>query len=560
MLHFFKTGNQKSTDVCKAAVIFCLAFSAFFPSHAQNYQLFTATKIYTMDTAFTVAQALLIKDNRIVYCGTLDSANKILAFAKTRYTQIETKSTYIYPGFIDAHCHFMAYCRGLKQADLLFAKSEKDAIKRVKKYAKKNKHSWIVGRGWDQNIWKNNAYPSLTALDKAFPNTPVYLSRIDGHAAWINSAAIRILKLNTDTLVEGGIFMKENGRFTGILIDNAVDLVKNRIPDMPFSELKAGLDQGLKLCHANGLTGLDEAGLPPSDIEIIESLQSQGQLPIRIYAMLENTPEGFGFIYNRDRIKTDWLNVQCMKFYLDGALGSRGALLKAPYCDQPGYRGLQLMGSMDLLGKCALLYNRGYQVAVHAIGDSANAIVLRSFRQILPPAIDMRWRVEHAQIVDTNDLKLFNRRAIIPSVQPTHATSDALWAPGRLCKSRMAGAYAYKSMLKYSGMIALGTDFPVEDISPLKTFYSATLRMDMAGKLKSPFLPDQALTPMQALAGMTIWAAYANNEEAEKGSLEPGKLADFVVLNCDLLTATPKQLKKAKVFATYIDGIQRIKK
>ncbi len=454
MLHFLKTGNRNSAEVCKAAVIFCLSLCSFNFAHAQKYQLFTALKIYTMDTSSTVGQALLIKDNRIIYCGSRDSALTILKAAKARhtfngtFTTTEYKNTYIYPGFIDAHCHFMAYCRGLKQADLLFAKSEKDAINRVKKYAKKNKHSWIVGRGWDQNIWKNKAYPSLAAIDKAFPNTPVYLSRIDGHAAWINSAAIRILKLNTDTLVEGGIFMKENGRFTGILIDNAVDLVKSRIPDMPFTELKAALDQGLKLCHANGLTGLDEAGLPPGDIEIIENLQSQGQLRIRIYAMLENTPEGFGFIYTRDRIKTDWLNVQCMKFYLDGALGSRGALLKSPYCDQPGYNGLQLMGSNDLLGKCALLYNRGYQVAVHAIGDSANAIVLRSFRQILPPLIDMRWRVEHAQIVDTNDLKLFNRRAIIPSVQPTHATSDALWAPGRLCKNRMAGAYAYRSMLK----------------------------------------------------------------------------------------------------------------
>jgi len=538
--------------------------------------IYRAEKIYTADTGFSVATSMVVSNGVILYIGSDKTADSLFPKART----INYGNNIIYPGFIDAHCHFLAYTKGLSQADFVGTKSEQEVIKRLKTYVKKNKarfrtidsnpKPWVVGRGWDQNDWENKEFPNMDALNKAFPNLPVCLSRIDGHAVWINQAAINTLRLNPDTLVEGGEFIFSKpiptadlmnsaknpnpGTFTGICIDNAAEIVKNQIPDVPYSIWQPFLKTGLKNCHSQGLTQLVEAGIKVEDITMIQDLQSKKELSMRIYAMLACSEENLSYVSRMGMILDDMLTVRSMKFYLDGALGSRGALLKGDYCDQLGHKGLQLMTIPKFEMYQVYLLNKGFQVCVHAIGDSANTIALNTFNKYIPEGYDARWRIEHAQIVSGKDQKLFSKRSIIPSVQPTHATSDAAWADSRLCNTINKGGYAYQNLLRQSKIIALGTDFPVEGISPIHTFYSATQRMDAGGKLKKPFIGEQALSRKQALWGMTLWAAYANFDETRTGSLETGKLADFVVLNTDIMTAEPSKILKTQVKATYLNG------
>jgi predicted amidohydrolase YtcJ len=512
--------------------------------------IYLAEKIYTADTGFSVANAMVVENGIIQYVGNARTADSL--YPNT--TKMEFPGKYIYPGFIDAHCHFLAYSKGLTEVDLVGTKSEADVVKRAKKFSKKNKLPWLIGRGWDQNDWTVKQYPSMALLDKAFPNTPVCLSRIDGHAVWINSAAVKALNLNTDAIIPGGEFVKLNGKFQGICIDNAADLVKSQLPEVPFSAWENGLTTGLKNCHAQGLTQIAEAGISQKDIDLIKSLQAQGKLSLRIYGMLSLSDDNLGYISRNGMIYTDMFTMRSVKMYLDGALGSRGALLKGDYCDQLGHKGLQIIdiGKFEMYQQ--YLLNKGFQVCVHAIGDSANAIALRTFQKNIPEGYDARWRIEHAQIVSGKDQKIFATRSIIPSVQPTHATSDAPWADERLCGTAAKGGYAYQNLLSQSKVIALGTDFPVEGISPIHTFYSATQRMDAAGKLERPFIGEQALTRKQALWGMTLWAAYANFDETRTGSLEPSKMADFIVMDTDLMTVEADRIPKAKVWHTYIGG------
>lgn len=512
--------------------------------------IYTAARIYTADTLFRTVESMVVENGRIVYTGALDSSKKY--FPESRV--INYKKKFIYPGFIDAHCHFAAWCRGLKECDLTGTKSEKEVISRVKKFAAKSKRTWIVGRGWDQNDWKDKKFPGIAQLDAAFPDRPVCLKRIDGHAAWINSAAARAIGLDTSQSVDGGEILMENGNFTGILIDNAVDLVTPFIPDLPRQEMNAAIAEGAARLYAQGLTTVDEAGLHIREIRYLDSLQNAGLLSLRIYAMLSASPESFAWIAEHGITNNGQMHVGAVKFYLDGALGSRGALLKKDYCDRLGHKGLLLQNVQEFGQYCSFLGNKGWQVCVHAIGDSANALALRTFGKYQPAGMDNRWRIEHAQIVDPRDFGLFKKYGVIPSVQPTHATSDGPWATDRLCEARLPGAYNYAELCRQAGLVALGTDFPVEDISTVKTFYSATQRTDVQGTLKTPFNPQGALTRKQALLGMTIWAAMSNKEENDKGSLEAGKFADFVVMDTDLMEAEPAKLKKARVKSTFIGG------
>ncbi len=558
---------------------FSVSIMSILGLNAQNQTdtiIYKAEKIYTADTGFSVATTMAVSGGLILYVGNDKTADSL--YPKARF--INYGSNIIYPGFIDAHCHFLAYTKGLSQADLVGTKSEQEVIKRLKNYVKKNKarfrttdanpKPWIVGRGWDQNDWENKEFPTMESLNRAFPNIPVCLSRIDGHAVWINQAAIKLLKLKTDTILEGGEFIMNKpvgtadlinsakspnpGTFTGICIDNAAEIVKNQIPDVPYSVWQPYLKTGLKNCHSQGLTQLVEAGIKVEDINMIQDLQSKKELSMRIYAMLACSEENLSYVSRNGMIFDDLLTVRSMKFYLDGALGSRGALLKGDYCDQLGHKGLQLMTIPKFEMYQLFLLNKGFQVCVHAIGDSANTIALNTFNKNIPEGYDARWRIEHAQIVSGKDQKLFSKRSIIPSVQPTHATSDAAWADSRLCNTINKGGYAYQNLLRQSKIIALGTDFPVEGISPIHTFYSATQRMDAGGVLEKPFIGEQALSRKQALWGMTLWAAYANFDETRTGSLETGKLADFVVLNTDIMTAEPSKILKSKVKATYLGG------
>jgi predicted amidohydrolase YtcJ len=531
-------------------MLMCWLFMGSSLLKGQSEIIYSAKKIYVSDTAFNTAEAMVCSGDKIIFTGPLELAKALYPGA----THQHFKNGYLYPGFIDAHCHFLAWCKGLKEADLVGTKSEKAVIKQLKTFAKKNQRSWIVGRGWDQNDWKTKQFPNQKQLDIAFPNTPVFLKRIDGHAAWINSAAVTALKLDLNQQVSGGEFVFENGKFTGILIDNAVDLVAGKIPALPETEQNDAVAKGAKKCYQAGLTTIDEAGLDVSDVQYLDHLQQQGKLDLRIYAMLSASPGSFAYVSEKGLNNNGKMHVGAVKFYLDGALGSRGALMKKDYCDRLGHKGLLLNNMKEFETYCYFLAQRSWQVCVHAIGDSANGLALRSFGKLFAHNEGLRWRIEHAQVVDPKDFKLFGKYGIIPSVQPTHATSDAPWVASRICENRLEGAYQYATLYNSAGLLALGTDFPVEDISPIKTFYSAVIRKDLEGKNKAPFRPEGALTRKQALLGMTYWAAYSNAEENDKGSLEAGKFADFVVLNTDLITASEKGLKKAAVTHTCIGG------
>jgi predicted amidohydrolase YtcJ len=348
--------------------------------------------------------------------------------------------------------------------------------------------------------------------------------------------------------------LSQNGKLTGVLIDNAVALVERKIPSPDAKLAEKIFIDAQKNCFAAGLTTIDDCGLSYLAVEFIEKLQKENKLKMRLYVMLSDEPDNYKYLFNRGPIKTDRLNVRAFKVYADGALGSRGACLLHPYSDMPNKTGFLLSDQKHFEEVAKQIAANHFQMCTHAIGDSANRIILNIYNKILKGKNDQRWRIEHAQVVNASDFDLFGKASIVPSVQPTHATSDMYWAGQRLGAERLKSAYAYKQLLKQNGWIPLGTDFPVENINPLLTFYAATVREDAKGFPKGGFQMENALTPEEALRGMTIWAAKANFEEDEKGSLEKGKLADFVILDHDILKSTPQNILKTKVLKTYLNG------
>jgi len=460
----------------------------------------------------------------------------------------------VYPGFIDSHCHFLGLGLSLQQVDLVGTKSFEEVLDRVKKFSQKNELEAIVGRGWDQNDWEDQSLPTKSTLDELFPETPVALRRIDGHALLVNQKALDLAGIDKNTEVPGGTIIKDKkGELTGVLVDSPMKLVSDILPKPSTENKIQALKEAEKIGFENGLTTVSIAGMDKEDIYLIDSLQKAGVLKMRVYAMVSNTPENVDHFLSRGPIKTDNLNVRSFKVYADGALGSRGAALKESYTDLANHLG-EFITPKDSLEKLAYkLATTPFQMNTHAIGDAANHVVLEAYNKALIFSDDPRWRIEHAQIIDTTDLKLFNRK-IIPSVQPTHATSDMYWAEDRLGKNRLAGAYANKALLGRSGRIALGTDFPVEQVSPILTFYSAVARQDLEEYPEQGYLPENKLSRMEALSGMTLWGAYANFEENQKGSIEVGKVADFVILDRDILSVSENRIPKARIVATLLNG------
>lgn len=506
--------------------------------------------VYTVDSAFRQAEAIVIKDGKILAIGTsADLENQYLA-----REIVDAGGKPIYPGFIDAHTHFYNYGLGLQEIRLTGTKSWNQALDSVRNYARKNPDGWLIGNGWDQNDWKEKTYPNKVLLDKYFPMRPVLLTRIDGHAAIANQAALEIAGIKPGQLVEGGKIITENGELTGILIDKAVNLIKAKIP-LPDGNLvlNAFLD-AQKQCLAVGLTTIDDCGLDYSLISTLEQLQNKGEIKMRLYVMLHGDSANLDYLVKRGAIKTPRLNVRSFKFFADGALGSRGASLLQPYADHENWHGL-MRNTPDYLKEMAgKMLEHGFQMNTHAIGDSANRMVLKIYADALQGKNDLRWRIEHAQLIDPQDIHLFGDFDIIPSVQPTHATSDMYWAGKRLGSRRLPYAYAYQDLLKQNSWMPLGTDFPVEHINPLYTFYAAVERKDLNGFPSGGFQSENALTRKQALYGMTLWAAKANFEENEKGSIEPGKYADFVMLDQDIMKIKASEIPKVNVLKTYIDG------
>ena len=513
--------------------------------------IYNAT-IYTVDSSFSTAEAMAIKDGEIIDVGSSEDLTRKY-YSKNK---VNADGNFIYPGFIDAHAHFYRYGLGLATANLVGTTSWEEILNRLDSFSKANPEGWLIGRGWDQNDWAVKEFPNKNRLDQLFPNRPVLLTRVDGHAAVANQVALDAAGVKAGIKLTGGEVEVANGKLTGILIDNAVDLVSSRIPAPTPTQIKKALDEAQKNCFAVGLTTVDDCGLDYREVITIDSLQKKGDLKMRVYAMLSDARPNYEYLFDKGKIKTDYLNVRSFKVYADGALGSRGACLLEPYADKTNWYGFLLSAPQHFDSVASILSSKGFQMCTHAIGDSANRAILNIYAKYLKGKNDLRWRIEHAQVVNEQDFGLFGQNSIIPSVQPTHATSDMYWAGDRLGKQREKGAYAYKQLQLQNGWIPLGTDFPVEDISPFKTFYAAVFRQDEKEYPKERYQPENALTRQEALRGMTIWAARSNFEEEEKGSLEKGKFADFVVLDRDLMKIQPKEVLSSAVLATYIGGIR----
>ncbi|TYB74526.1 amidohydrolase [Bizionia gelidisalsuginis] len=510
-------------------------------------------KVYTVNEAFDTQEAFAITDGKFIAVGTEASI-------KNRYTAkevINAENQTIVPGFIDAHCHFYGLGMNLQKVNLVGTTSFDAVIERVKTFQKENNSPYISGRGWDQNDWEIKEYPTKKELDSLFPNTPVALTRIDGHALLCNQAALDISNITLETKATGGEILKENGELTGVLIDNPMEIVYATFPKATRKQQIEGVLDAQKYCTALGLTSVSDAGLDQSVIELIDSLQQTGDLQMRVYAMVSNTKENLDYYLTQGKIKTPRLNVQSVKVYADGALGSRGATLKAPYSDQHNHFGNMVIGTSEFEALAVKIEKAGYQMNTHAIGDSANRFVLQTYEKTLQNKTNRRWRVEHAQIITDNDFEYFKNENIIPSVQPTHATSDMYWAEDRLGSERVRGAYAYQELLEASGKIALGTDFPIEQVSPLLTFYAAVARKDTDNYPDNGFQKENALTREETLKGMTLWAAYSNFEDEEKGSIEVGKYADFIILDADIMTIAEENIPEITVLQTFINGVKQ---
>ncbi len=504
--------------------------------------------IYTVNETFEKAEAFAIKDGKFIDIGSSKDIQK-------RYkadTIINVNGKTIVPGLIDAHCHFLGLGYNQQAVDLLGTNSFEDVVKRVSAFQNKHQVSHIIGRGWDQNDWEEKVFPNKILLDKLFPKTPIALTRVDGHAILCNQAALDLGGVTIESKVEGGEVVIKNGKLTGVLVDNAENLVMNYWPQPTRKDAVNALLAAQDICFDLGLTTVDDAGLSQESIEIIDSLQQSGDLKMRVYAMVSYTPKNLEYYLAKGVTKTDRLNVSSFKFYADGALGSRGAMLRESYSDKANHFGLMVTDLATFNRSAEKIANSDFQMNTHAIGDSANHAVLNTYNKVLNGKLDRRWRIEHAQVVSPEDFDLY--RNVMPSIQPTHATSDMYWAEDRLGKQRIKGAYAYKKLLNVYGKVALGTDFPVEQVSPFLTFYAAVARQDLEQFPEDGFQKENGLSREETLKGMTIWAAYSNFEEHEKGSIASGKFADFIILDRDIMTVDQNEIPKIKVLKTFVNG------
>ena len=508
--------------------------------------------IYTMDDENPNATYLVVKDQKIVAIG-LDENDLEVYEAKEI---IDANQKTLIPGIIDAHCHFYGLGLNQQRVDLVGTLSYDEIISKVQAFEQENPDmQFILGRGWDQNDWSVKDFPTKDKLDLLFPDKAVVLERVDGHAYLVNQKALDLAEINLKTPANGGAIVKKNGRLTGVLVDNPMQRVDRVIPELNRAEQIQALKRAEEICFSYGLTTVNDAGLSRSTIELIDSLQQSGDLKIRVYAMVSNSPKDVNHFLDKGILKTDRLNVRSVKVYADGALGSRGAALKEEYSDQHNHFGAMVTPVAAIEQLAQRIAASEYQMNTHAIGDSANAVVLRAYKKVLQGESDRRWKIEHAQVIDLDDIENFGSQ-ILPSVQPTHATSDMYWAEDRLGSERIEGAYAFKTLLEKAGVLPLGTDFPVEQVSPFLTFYAAVTRQDVAGYPQGGFMESEKLSPVEALKGMTLWPAYSNFEEEEKGSLESGKWADFVILSNDILKASSDELLNIQAEKTFVAGVQ----
>jgi predicted amidohydrolase YtcJ len=535
---------------------------ATFASSAAATTLLVDAHIHTMDAAQPEATALAWdEDGRLVAVGSREDLDAKYPDA----ARIDADGATVVPGLIDAHGHVLGLGMALIQADLVGSTSKDDVIARLETWTKNAPDdAWIVGRGWDQNDWPEQAFPSAADLDAAFPDRPVYLERIDGHAAWVNSAAMAKAKksFDGDWQPDGGRIERKDGKATGILVDGAAALVAQAIPPLTRKQTRAAYQAAFAKAVAAGLTGVHDAGTSLADFRVLQKLVKDGDLPLRLYEMADGNHEALAWLCEQGGHWTDptgRLRMQTVKLYMDGALGSRGAALLADYSDDHGNRGIFVTSPADYRAAVEKAHGCKVQVATHAIGDRANRHVLDTYAAVLgdeATRTDHRWRIEHAQIVAPSDIPRFAELDLIASMQPTHATSDMPWAEQRLGEERLAGAYAWQRFLHAHVPLAFGSDFPVEDVNPMLGIYAAITRQDLDGHPPGGWLPEQRVSRVQALAGFTRGAAYAAFMEDEVGMLKAGLRADFVILDGDPLRVPARGIADINPRSTWVDGVR----
>ena len=500
-------------------------------------------KVYTVDDHFSIAQAFAVKDGKFVAIGDDETFMSQYEAKET----IDAEGNAVYPGFMDGHCHFTGYGENLvRWADLKGCRSFDEVIERLKEHDRLYPAEWLLGRGWDQNLWEGAEFPDNTRLAEVFPNRNVLLTRVDGHAVLVSKEVLELAGINESTQMNGGMALVKKGRCTGVLLDNMADAAKALIPPMTKEQRIQALLKAEENCKAVGLTHVTDAGLNIATIELIDSLQQAGQLKMHVNAMVNPDDATMDHFMQQGIIDKEKLTVRSVKIYADGALGSQGAKLLTPYTDDPSNTGLILESDDFYRHVCQKAYDAGYQVCCHAIGDGGVHHILDIYSEYLKGQNDLRWRIEHSQVVDEADFQRYGEYSVIPSIQTTHCTSDMDWADERLGE-RIQNAYAYQRLLQQNGWVVNGTDFPIEDISPIYTFYAAVARKHLDGTPAEGFQMENALTREQALRSITIWVAKGCFLENRKGSIEVGKDADFVILDRDIMTIEEQEITEAKV-------------
>jgi predicted amidohydrolase YtcJ len=483
--------------------------------------------IHTMDNSDQVAEAMAIKDGKIIEVG---PERQILNKYSAEET-IDAGGKEIYPGFTDAHGHLVPYADMKLGINLFGSKSLEEVLIRTEKYVDKSSRKFVVGHGWDQSMWGNDALPTNEKLNEIFPDLAVCLFRIDGHAILANQKALDIAKINSETIIPGGKVVTENGKCTGLLLDKAMDFMKTFIPPYPEKERMEALYEIQEELLQYGVVAVHEAGIENADLTMLKKLALSQDWKLEVYGMLRISKENKEFAIKNGKLNWGNFYISSFKMFADGALGSRGALLKSPYSDDPHSHGIQTTTYTEMLEMAEFCLKHDFQLNTHAIGDSSASILLNLYKRAFEVKKDHRWRIEHAQVIDPKDFSLFAEYGVFPSVQPTHAISDQRWAENRLGKDRMKGAYAYQTILNQTGIMALGTDFPFDRINPFLTIFAATQRKNMNNQPSEGFRKEDGLSLIDCMKGMTIWPAFASFREQNTGSLEKGKEATFVILD-----------------------------
>lgn len=526
-------------------VIFLLLPQVLLAKTSADLIVYNA-KIITMDKQGSKAEAMAVVQGKIIAVG--KSADILSSYSSSQ--NLDLKGGHVLPGLIDSHGHIHNLGNKHSRADLNGAKSISEVIERLKDFQPRAHSDWLIGRGWDQNLWPGQKFPTKADLDAAFPNTPVYLTRIDGHASWVNSKALALAGINKSTKSpEDGMIEKDaGGEPTGVFIDNASDLIRSILPKPSDKQIEQNLKLAMKELSSLGITSVHDAGIGPDDFTRFQKLKTDGELKVRVHAMFSGTGSDFKPYCDKGPQSDPMLSLRAVKLFIDGALGSRGAALLADYSDQHGHRGLLLKTPSEINEAVLAAYKCGFQVGVHAIGDRGNRLVLDAIEKAIKATNrkDLRPRIEHAQVLAPSDIKRFKSSNIIASMQPVHATSDMPWAEKRLGPKRILGAYAWRTLLDNGVMIASGSDFPVEEANPFHGLSAAVTR--------NGWYPKQKMTREEALVSFTRSGAFAEFRENEIGSLEAGKFADFIVVDRDLLSVPESEIFSTKVLETYVNG------